>query len=350
MNSSNAATSGLNFGLRLALVLIGISATSVAQEPPQAPAEEQPGGTVEEQPWSGEEPAREEPAEAEESGADETDIEDGEAKKGNANKGDARKDEARKGDVKKDEATKGDTGSNSRNEAERESPATPEERPTEPKSAKKAIERDALGFTQIEVTPRTPWGVEIGLGPLIAWVPDDRFDLFSESGSWPAFAARASASVWSDGPLDVAASASYQFAATSGQVRQTPTELSIHRYLMGGQARHRLLSWLAPYGRILAGFADLNSRLGTGNEDEVPKLSRFAFTALAGAGIQAQVFNLPRSGLLMHLYVEGGSIFTPNTDLVYRTGSGGPPRAQPIDVGTILLSGPYLETGALARF
>jgi hypothetical protein len=120
--------------------------------------------------------------------------------------------------------------------------------------------------------------------------------------------------------------------------------------MLGGQGRHHLLPWLAPYGRVLAGFSYVTSQLGSGDEDEVPKLWSFDFSAVASAGVQARIIKLARSGLLVHFYVEGGGIFTANTELVYRMGPGGPPRAQPIDLGTLSLSGPLLEAGALARF
>ena len=199
-------------------------------------------------------------------------------------------------------------------------------------------------------SPRTPWGIEAGLGPLVAWVPDDSFDLFSDSGYWTALAVRVGSSIWSNGPFDVAVSGAYHYAETNGAARQTPTELALHRFLIGGQARHHLLPWLAPYGRLLAGVSYLTSELGSGDEDEVPTLSSFDFCALASTGVQARIKEVTRSGLLVHLYVEGGGIFTSSTELVYQIGSGGPPRSQPTDAGTLSLTGPQLQTGVLARF
>jgi hypothetical protein len=199
-------------------------------------------------------------------------------------------------------------------------------------------------------SPRTPWGIEVGLGPLVAWVPDDSFDLFSDSGYWPAFAVRVGSSIWHSGPVDVAVSGAYHYAATNGAARQTPTELTLHRFLVGGQARYHLLSWFAPCGRLLAGLSYLTSELGSGDQDQVSTLSSFDFSALASAGVQARILEVKRSALLVHLYVEGGGIFTSNTRLVYQIGSGGPPRSQPVDAGTLSLTGPQLETGVLALF
>jgi hypothetical protein len=319
-------------GLWLAAVsmVIGAARTSAAQEPSgerraqseaqepsrerpsesEEPADEQPTESVDERPWSDDETLPEE----------------------------------------QDETDDADAGSKSRTAARAEE-AQSTKRPTKSERAKTSAAKKAPPLDPRSLgPPRTPWGIEVGVGPLVAWVPDDRFDLFSDSGSWPALAARISGSVWSSGSFDVAVSSSYHFATTSGDVRETPTELSLHRFLVGAQGRHRLLPWLAPYSRVLAGFSYLTSQLGSGAEDEVPKLSSFDFSALASAGAQARIIELARSGLILHLYVEGGGIFTASTGLVYRSGSGGPPRSQPIDVGTVSLSGPHLETGAMARF
>ena len=199
-------------------------------------------------------------------------------------------------------------------------------------------------------SPRTPWGIEAGVGPLFAWVPDDSFNLFSDSGYWPALAVRAGISVWHTGGFDVSVSGAYHYAATNGAVRQAPTKLTLHRFLFGGQARFPLLSWLAPCGRLLAGFSYLTSELGSGRENEVSTLSSIEFSALASAGLQARIIEAKRSGLSVQLYVEGGAIFSSNTELVYQMGSGAPPRSQPVDAGTLSLTGPQVETGVLALF
>jgi hypothetical protein len=199
-------------------------------------------------------------------------------------------------------------------------------------------------------SPRRPWGIEAGLGPLVAWVPDDSFGLFSDSGYWPALAVRVGSSIMSSGSFEVAASGAYHYAATNGAVRQASTELTLHRFLIGGQARYHVLSWLAPCGRLLAGLSYLTSKLGSSREDEVSTFSSLEFSVLASAGVQARILEVRRSGLLVHLYVEGGGIFTSSTELVYQMGSEGPPRSQPVDAGTISLTGPELETGVLALF
>jgi hypothetical protein len=168
------------------------------------------------------------------------------------------------------------------------------------------------------------------------------FDLFSENDALNQFSLALGAVVLADDRLSFAAAAAWDYGESSAAIRGAPTELHLHRLTVAPEVRYHLFRRFYAFGRVGAGIAAVKASF----DDAVARATRtanhVAFTvdpsaglALEVAGENSGVSSRPRLWLL----ADAGYLVTTRTELVMGAASGSPARTDPLDLGSVALSG-----------
>jgi hypothetical protein len=168
------------------------------------------------------------------------------------------------------------------------------------------------------------------------------FDLFSEDDALNQFSLALGAVVLADDRLSFAAAVAWDYGEASAAIRGAPTELHLHRLTIAPEVRYHIFRRFYAFGRVGAGIAAVKASW----DDAVARATRaanhLAFTvdpsaglALEIAGENSGVSSRPRLWLL----ADAGYLVTTRTELVMGAASGSPARTDPINLGSVALSG-----------
>jgi hypothetical protein len=188
-----------------------------------------------------------------------------------------------------------------------------------------------------------------GLGARLSWVPDGNFDLYSSDDVIPGVALRLGGTVFASGPYSVAVVGEYAFGSASDSARGVETRLAQHLMLLGLEPRWHFLHMLYGYARVSGGIDYVRGELAGGTLGYEGVELALAGKLGAAARIAGSRDGRARSARL-HVYAEGGYGFVSEFAQSYEAAEDGPARAQPVDAGTLLLSGPELGLGLMLTY
>lgn len=190
--------------------------------------------------------------------------------------------------------------------------------------------------------------LQVGLGLGLNWIGDDEFDLFSTSDVLPVAALRAGLTFWQSGRWSALGMLSGSYAGVGAVSRGTPTHLDLGRLLAGVEVRGHVLSGLVGYGRILGGAAIVASRVGPAGDPTTLGMFEGGGAIQGALGTAVRLYgskNGPSRTFRLEAYLEGGFDFATEVGLAYEAGPDGPPRAEPLNLGVLSLSGALLGFG-----
>lgn len=210
-----------------------------------------------------------------------------------------------------------------------------------------AVDYSALPFTYHQKR------FDLGVGLRLHWVTDADFELLSDSPLVPMLNVRAGGTVWAGNRWSLAALGEWDYGASSGDARGVPTRAHMHRFQLGGEVRHHLAHWFAPYGRLSLGLARFSSRIGEEDAFTALEQASYQFTGALNAGGALRILG-SRDGRerapRLHLFFEAGYAWTSSAELNYQMRDDGPLRPEDLDLGSIFLGGPQMTFGLTGSF
>lgn len=146
--------------------------------------------------------------------------------------------------------------------------------------------------------------------------------------------------------------ADYVYSQTSSTFRGLASELVTHRTGLGLEGRYHLDHRVSLYGRIVAGAAVSRALLKPVGEQEF-RADSADFRLDGAAGVQARIAG-PSDGrqldFRLSVFLEGGFDYSAAWDAELRSVAEDIFRDQPISVGGLDSSAPYVATGLLLSY
>jgi hypothetical protein len=147
--------------------------------------------------------------------------------------------------------------------------------------------------------------------------------------------------------------AAWDYGVTSASVRQSPTELSVHRVTLVPEARYHIVRRIYAFGRIGAGLALLDAGYSDGIARAERSQNHLSFTLDPTLGAAFEVLGAPAGSSRqprLWLLADAGYLFTSTMDLVLETESESPARAEPLRLDELDLSGVTFRAMAAITF
>lgn len=186
-------------------------------------------------------------------------------------------------------------------------------------------------------------------------VASDGFDPFADSDELVQLSLGLGATVLKFDRLSLAAVGYWDYGERSSHARAAETSLEVHRLTAGPELRYHLHRQLYVFAHVLPGAAYSIASLNDPALEAKRYAREWSFALDGGAGAAFEVYgaqggvtNRPR----LWVTAEGGYGHAGATQLrlVPDESSGAPQRSQPVDLGSLSLSGPYLRISAAISF
>ncbi len=188
--------------------------------------------------------------------------------------------------------------------------------------------------------------LDLMLGARMTWVSSAGFDPFSSGDVLPQLAVRVGGVVWQKERMSLAIAVDWAGGGANDRARGEPSSIAIHRVGAGAEGRWHVLNSLFGYVRVAPGL--LYSRVSLGSGDSRLVGDDFDFSADGAAGLAYRFGGSPdgrKRSARLHVFAEGGYSLATKSDLALQTGEDGPPRSEPIDLGSVRAGGPFVTAG-----
>lgn len=190
--------------------------------------------------------------------------------------------------------------------------------------------------------------LELALGLGLNWLGDEEYDLFATSDVLPLASLRAGLTFWQSGRWSALGILGVQYGGVGATARGTRTHLDLGRALLGVEARAHVLSGVVGYGRLMGGATLVAARVGPSGDPASSTMLEPAAAIEGALGAAVRLYgskNGPARSFRLEAYLEGGFDFVSDVDLVLQAGPGGPPRAEPLNLGVLCASGALMGLG-----
>jgi hypothetical protein len=191
------------------------------------------------------------------------------------------------------------------------------------------------------------------LGARFGSNPHAGFDPYSEDDLLAQLSVGLGRVVYVNGRFSVAALALWDFAGRSSQARGEETELFVHRFALGPEARYHFLHRFYAFARLTPGavlaLASLENQVAGSTRLEA---SEWLFSGDAVGGVAFEAFGNPdgaRRSARGWVSVEGGYGWSSSADLEFTApeDAGAPERGAPQSLGDLALRGPLVRVSLL---
>jgi len=186
------------------------------------------------------------------------------------------------------------------------------------------------------------------IGFRVAKVSSSGFDPFADSDELAQFSVGVGRTVMTSGNFSLAGLFLYDVGGRSNEARGANTDLTVHRLTLGAEARYHFIRQLFVFGRVAPGAIHSIAKiedLSTGG-DQATRDWVFATDLSAGASLDLAGFSKysRKRKVAAWITFEGGYGFAGESELsMTADGSGGPVRAEPLDLGPLAVAGPYMR-------
>lgn len=196
--------------------------------------------------------------------------------------------------------------------------------------------------------------LEASLGARVSGVADAGFDPFAESDALAQVSLGLGGTLLAQGPFSLAAYGFWDYGARSSQVRGEATALTVHRLSIGPEARYHLLPRLYLFAHVLPAFAHSEATLDDGVAQVQRQARHWAYGVDGAAGAAFEMYRRPGQRIrpALWLVAEGGYGYLGSSGLVLKAkeNAGAPERAEPVDLGSLSLKGPYARLSVAFGF
>jgi len=194
------------------------------------------------------------------------------------------------------------------------------------------------------------------LGFRVAKISSEGFDPFADSDELAQFSVGLGRTVLTAGNFSLAGLFLYDIGGRSNEARGAKTELTVHRFTVGAEGRYHFIRQLFVFGRVAPGAIHSIAQLEDVSTSVVNQSARnwvFATDLSAGAMFEltgfAKTGNKRRPNLWITL--EGGYGFAAASELsMTPDGDAGPERAEPVELGSLGLSGPFMRSAFVLTY
>lgn len=221
------------------------------------------------------------------------------------------------------------------------SAARTDEAPVEPDDGKLHHHQDHfLGFV----------GVRVGK------VSSAGLDPFSDSDELAQFSFGFGKTLFTSGDFSLAGLLLYDIGGHTDEARNAETDLTVHRLLVGAEARYHFIRQLFVFGRVAPGAVHSIAKLEDHTAGNLTLAARewvFATDLSAGATLELTGWkgNASKRTLGVWLVFDGGYGFAGESELSLEPdGSSGPERTEPVELGPLALGGPFLRFSAMLTY
>jgi hypothetical protein len=161
----------------------------------------------------------------------------------------------------------------------------------------------------------SPWLVEIGART--AFITDSGYDPFDDDNAFTQLTIGAGRVLYGSRNISVAALGFWDYGKTTSSARGQHTELEVHRFTEGPEARLHLFRELYAFGRLCAGALYTVARLDESTTGTTLRSPSWTFAADATAGAAARFAHIGPwlSGASFWFVAEGGYGWATNSDL-----------------------------------
>jgi hypothetical protein len=221
------------------------------------------------------------------------------------------------------------------------SPAQKDEAEAEPDDGKLHHHQDHfLGFV----------GVRVGK------VSSAGLDPFSDSDELTQFSVGLGKTLFTSGDFSLAGMLLYDIGGHTGQARNADADLTVHRLLVGAEARYHFIRQFFVFGRVAPGAVHSIAKLEDHTAGDLTLAARewvFATDLSAGATLELTGWkgSTSKRTLGVWLVFDGGYGFAGESELSLEPdGSSGPERTEPVELGPLALGGPFLRFSAMLTY
>jgi len=194
------------------------------------------------------------------------------------------------------------------------------------------------------------------IGARVGKISSPGLDPFSDSDELAQFSVGFGSTVMTAGNFSVAGLFLYDVGGHSGEARGEESDLVVHRLTLGGEGRYHFFRQLFVFGRVAPGAIHSIAKLEDHSAGSVTLAARdwvFATDLSAGASFELTGFAKGASKRRPSVWLtfDGGYGFAGESELsLSADGNAGPERAEPVDMGTLALGGPFLRFSAVLTY
>lgn len=187
------------------------------------------------------------------------------------------------------------------------------------------------------------------LGFRVAKISSEGFDPFADTDELAQLSAGLGGTILTAGNLSLAGIFLYDIGGRSSEARGATTDLTVHRFTIGAEGRYHLIRQLFVFGRVAPGTIYSIAQLDDVSTAVVNQSARswvFATDLSAGAMFELTGFAKLGKKRRPNLWItfEGGYGFAATSELsMTPDDSGGPERAEPVELGSLALNGPFMR-------
>jgi hypothetical protein len=187
------------------------------------------------------------------------------------------------------------------------------------------------------------------LGFRVGKISSEGFDPFADSDELAQFSVGFGRTIVTAGNISLAGLFLYDIGGRSGEARGATTDLTVHRLTLGIEGRYHFIRQLFVFGRVAPGTIHTIATLEDVSTIVVNQSARnwvFATDLSAGAMFELTGFPGHQRKRRPNLWItfEGGYGFAGKSELsMTPDDDSGPERAEPIELGSLALNGPFMR-------
>jgi hypothetical protein len=187
------------------------------------------------------------------------------------------------------------------------------------------------------------------LGFRVAKISSEGFDPFADSDELAQFSVGLGRTIVTAGNLSLAGLFLYDVGGRSNEARGATTDLTVHRLTLGIEGRYHFIRQLFVFGRVAPGTIHSIAALedvSTIVSNQSARNWVFATDLSAGAMFELTGFPGNQKKRRPNLWItfEGGYGIAGKSELsMTPDDDSGPERAEPIELGTLALNGPFMR-------
>lgn len=194
------------------------------------------------------------------------------------------------------------------------------------------------------------------VGFRVGKISSEGFDPFADSDELAQFSIGLGRTIVTAGNLSLAGLFLYDIGARSGEARGADATLTVHRLTVGAEGRYHFIRQLFVFGRVAPGAVHSIAQLADVSTAVVNQSARsWVFATDLSAGAMFELSGFPggsrkrRPSLWVTL--EGGYGIAAESELsMTPDDDAGPERAEPIELGSLGLGGPFMRAALVLTY
>jgi hypothetical protein len=193
-------------------------------------------------------------------------------------------------------------------------------------------------------------------GVRVAKISHAGLDPFSDSDELAQFSVGAGGTLMTADAFSLAGLFLYDIGGHSDEARGAETSLTVHRLTIGAEARYHFIRQLFVFGRVAPGAIHSIAKLddeASGAQTLVTRDWVFAADLSAGAMLELSGWSGDSRKRRPNIWIafDGGYGYAGESELsLGPEGNSGPERAEPVELGTLGLGGPFLRFAAVMTY